>query len=101
MASVEEKVEEYYKALLDKLGIRHYGKTEQINPAITDALANANSKSGGKGKNYPDIQLLLDNGNSRTIPVMIEAKGTKNRLEKLGNGKIELISWGGRTLIKL
>lgn len=94
MASVEEKVEEYYKALLDKLGIRHYGKTEQINPAITDALANANSKSGGKGKNYPDIQLLLDNGNSRTIPVMIEAKGTKNRLEKLSNDKIELVSGG-------
>lgn len=28
MASIEEKVEEHYKKILDELGIRHYGKTE-------------------------------------------------------------------------
>lgn len=47
MASIEEKVEEQYKSLLDSLGIRHYGKTEKINPNITNALKNADSKSGG------------------------------------------------------
>lgn len=26
MASIEEKVEEHYKKILDELGIRHYGK---------------------------------------------------------------------------
>ena len=31
MASIEEKVEEHYKKILDELGIRHYGKTESIN----------------------------------------------------------------------
>lgn len=30
MASIEEKVEEHYKKILDELGIRHYGKTESI-----------------------------------------------------------------------
>ena len=75
MASIEEKVEEHFKALLDSLGIRHFGKTEGINSSITKALKEAESKSGGSGMNFPDIQLLLKNKNRRDIPVMIEAKG--------------------------
>lgn len=81
--SIEEKVEEYYKNKFDEYGIRHFGKTESITDDISSALSKAESKSGGKGNNYPDIQLLLDDGNSRRIPVMIEAKGGKNKLEKL------------------
>ena len=95
MASIEEKVEEHFKAILDDLGIRHYGKTESINSSITKALKEAESKSGGSGSNYPDIQLLLQNKTRRCIPVMIEAKGSKNRLEKLtADGDIELESKG-------
>lgn len=81
--SVEEKVEDHYKALLDQLGVKRYEKTQGINSEINNALSNADSKSGGAGKNYPDVQVLLDNGNSRRIPVMIEVKGSKNKLEKL------------------
>nr|WP_317283489.1 hypothetical protein [uncultured Sellimonas sp.] len=95
MASIEEKVEEHFKALLDDFGIRHYGKTEEINSSITKALREADSKSGGSGVNYPDIQLLLQNKTRRDIPVMIEAKGTKGKLEKLTpGGDIELVSGG-------
>lgn len=83
MASIEEKVEEHYKNMLDSLNIRHFGKTEQINLNISNALKNAASKSGGSGNNYPDIQLMLNNEKGRYIPVMIEAKGSKNKLEKL------------------
>ena len=83
MASIEEKVEEQYKGILDNLGIRHYGKTEEINPNIANALKKADSKSGGSGNNYPDIQLLVSNTTGRYIPVMIEAKGTKGKLIKL------------------
>lgn len=83
MASIEEKVEEYYKAELDNFQIRHYGKTEKINNSISNALKNADSKSGGSGNNFPDIQLMLEDNNARRIPVMIEAKGSKNKLEKL------------------
>lgn len=83
MASIEEKVEEQYKSLLDNLGIRHFGKTESINPNITNALKNADSKSGGSGNNYPDIQLFIENATRRGIPVMIETKGSKGKLEKL------------------
>lgn len=93
--SVEEKVEEHYKALLDNLGIRHFGKNEEINSSIAKALKDADSKSGGSGANYPDIQLLLQNKTRRDIPVMIEAKGLKGKLEKLTpSGDIELISSG-------
>lgn len=82
MPSIEEKVEEYYKSKLDLLGVRHYGKTERINQAIYNALQNADSKSGGNGANYPDIQLLIHDNHQRYIPVMIEAKGLKNKLVK-------------------
>lgn len=95
MVSIEEKVEDYYKSLLDELGIRRFSKTEKINDSITNAFAQADSKSGGTGMNYPDIQLLLENKNRRNIPVMIEAKGGKNKLEKLTpDGAIELVSNG-------
>lgn len=82
MPSIEEKIEEYYKYKLDSMNIRHYGKTERINQAIYDALQKADSKSGGSGVNYPDIQLLIHNNHQRYIPVMIEAKGLKNKLVK-------------------
>lgn len=83
MSSIEEKVEEHYKRLLDNLGIRHYGKTEKINDIIEKSLKNGVSKSGGSGMNYPDIKLFLENNSSRRIPVMIEVKGQKGKLEKL------------------
>lgn len=95
MASIEEKVEEHFKKLLDDFHIRHYGKTETINSSITKALKEADSKSGGSGNNFPDIQLLLQDKTRRDVPVMIEAKGTKGKLEKLtSDGSVELNSNG-------
>jgi len=94
MASIEEKVEEQFKKELDDLGIRHYGKTESINKTITDALRSATSKAGGSGYNYPDVQLLLVNNHARRIPVMVEAKGLKGKLEKLTkDGHIEGVTY--------
>ena len=81
--SIEEKVEGHYKDLLKALGVNYFTKTEEINSKITDALKNSVSKSGGSGMNYPDIKLLLENTTRRDIPVMIEVKGTRGKLEKL------------------
>ena len=67
MASIEEKVEEHYKSLLDNIGLRHFAKTEKVNDSIETALKDANSKSGGGGNNYPDIKCLLDNNHGRII----------------------------------
>lgn len=95
MASIEEKVEDFYKNQLQKYGIRSYGKTESMNPEIDNALKAYSSKSGGSGNNYPDIRLLLENRQSRRIPVMVEAKGSKDKLEKRSsNGEIEMVSAG-------
>ena len=58
MASIEEKVEEYYKKKLNDIGLRYFGKTEPVNPSIDNALKTASSKSGGTGNNYPDIKSL-------------------------------------------
>ena len=89
MASIEEQIEEHYKGILQALGVRYYGKTEQINSKISTALASSVSKGGGSGMNYPDIKLLLENTTRRDIPVMIEVKGTRGKLEKLDkNGEI-------------
>ena len=82
MASIEEKVEEFYKKKLDDLGVKRYGKNEKVNDIIANALRNADSKSGGSGNNYPDIQVMLTNNMGRYIPIMIEAKGSKGKLIK-------------------
>ena len=82
MASIEEAVEDYFKQELDRLGISRYRKVgDDIPAAIKTALEKSESKSGGVGRNYPDIQCLLDNGYGRRIPVMMEAKGIKGVLE--------------------
>ena len=95
MASIEEQVEDHFKSILKNLGIRYYGKTDPINAPIAQALNDADSKSGGSGVNRPDIKLLLQNKHRRDIPVMIEAKGAKGKLEKLtSDGDIELVSNG-------
>ncbi len=83
MASLEERVEEAYKSELDRLGIRRWSKNEAPNSEIRHALDEYQSKSGGKGRNYPDIQSLLDDNRGRRIPVMMECKGGKKKLEKL------------------
>lgn len=95
MPSIEEKVEDHFKSVLDGYKIRHFGKNEEINSSIARALREAESKSGGPGMNYPDIQLLLENKTRRDIPVMIEAKGSKGKMEKLTpKGDIELAGGG-------
>lgn len=91
--SIEEKVEEIFKKQLDDYKIKHYTKTDSINPSIDDALKNSVSKSGGTGNNYPDIRVLLETSQMRRIPVMIEAKGTFGRLVKFAkDGNIELVT---------
>lgn len=66
---------------LDQLNVKHSIEQGSIDNRIDRALDSAKSKQGGNGKNRPDAQVLIDNGNVQ-IPVMIENKGIKNRLIK-------------------
>ena len=99
--SIEERVEDHFKAQLVEYKIQYFCKTDRINDAIDKALSQAESKTGGTGRNYPDIKIVLKTANNRCLPVMIEAKGTKGKLIKLDkNGKIELVgAKGQRTAI--
>ena len=88
--SIEEQVEDIAKQQLDKCGVAHFGKTESINSEIDEALNKAESKTGGKGGNRPDIKVLLKMPNGKQLPVMIEVKGKKGDLAKFGkNGEVE------------
>ena len=94
--SIEEKVEDWAKKQFGNQ--KYYTKTEFINNEIDEALAKAPSKTGGRGKNFPDIRCLIEL-NGRRIPVMIEVKGTKGRLiKKDGAGKIDNYNKKGEPL---
>ena len=81
-SSVEEKVEYEAKRQLDAIGVKHYGKTDNINPSIEAALKSAPSKVGGSGTNYPDVKCLIKLPNGNMLPVMIEAKGRKGDIAR-------------------
>lgn len=87
-SSIEEQVEDIAKKQLSE--IKYYTKTEVINSEIEKALKIAPSKSGGSGKNFPDIKLFIETKDLRYIPVMIEVKGKKGDFIKLNSsGEIE------------
>ncbi|GMB90568.1 Type IIS restriction enzyme M protein Mod [Helicobacter ailurogastricus] len=84
MPSQEETIEYGIKKELEALNIAYYAKTAPIDGETQRALEQAPSKSGGSGKNYPDLKLLLSTPSARKLPVMIEVKGLKGRLAKFG-----------------
>ena len=77
---MEERIEDIAKKQL--ASIKYYTKTEFINNEIKKALEKAPSKSGGDGRNYPDIKVLIETKSLRQIPVMIEVKGKEGDLIK-------------------
>lgn len=97
--SVEEQVEDWAKKSLDDCGILHFAKNAEVNSEIAEALKRAPSKNGGKGSNFPDIQVLIEPKKGRYIPVMIEVKGRKGDLAKLdanGNKIVENVKSDGK-----
>ena len=97
MASIEEKVEDWVKDILKSYHVRTFSKTEAINEEIDNALKTAPSKQGGTGRNMPDIQCFIQLPNGNHIPVMIEVKGSKGKLEKLDtHNKLHNIQTSGK-----
>lgn len=85
--SIEERVEDWAKKQFGSQ--KYYTKTERINGEIEDALSKSPSKTGGTGRNFPDIRCMVEDG-TRRIPVMIEVKGTRGDLIKTdGAGNVE------------
>lgn len=90
----ETLVKLHYQSVMSDAKIRFYAEDDKMGNSIDEALKKAESKSGGNGGCRPDYKFLLDNGKARRVPVMVEAKGTKGKLEKWSKSKeIELVSY--------
>lgn len=82
--SVEPNVADLVNGWLKSYGLDYKLEQESLNPQIDKALEAYHSKSGGVGGNRPDAKLLLRDANLSDWPILIEYKGYKDRLVKLG-----------------
>lgn len=83
--SIEPNIADLANGWLKEYGLDYKLEQESLNDEIDRALADYESKSGGKGSNRPDTKLLLRDKNLDYFPILIEYKGYKNKLAKLDN----------------
>lgn len=83
--SIEPNIADLANGWLKEYGLDYKLEQESLNDEIDRALADYESKSGGKGSNRPDTKLLLRDKNLDYFPILIEYKGYKNKLVKLDN----------------
>ena len=90
--SIEPEVKNWFAQALSQHKTKYCIEQGTLNIEIESALKAAPSKSGGNGYGRPDFQLMVkDPTTLKSIPVMVEAKGTKGKLLKLTKlGEVEL-----------
>lgn len=83
VASIETSVKQWADDQIRKLGWAIIAsENEKADASIDTSLRDNLSKSGGEGGGRPDYTVILSNGD-KTVPVFIEYKGSKGKLEKL------------------
>lgn len=88
--SVEPNIADLANGWLKQYKLKYKLEQESLNSEIDKALNDYHSKSGGKGGNRPDVKLLLQDKYLNYYPVLIEYKGYKDKLVKLGsNGQVD------------
>ncbi|MCV0727139.1 N-6 DNA methylase, partial [Escherichia coli] len=88
--SVEPDIADRGNGWLKSYGLDYKLEQAKLNTEIDNALDAYFSKNGGVGGNRPDVKLLLKDKYGKQYPVLIEYKGYKDKLIKLGgNGIIE------------
>jgi hypothetical protein len=92
--SIEPNIADLANGWLKSYGLDYKLEQESLNSEIDKALKYYESKGGGKGGNRPDVKLLIrDKKTGKDYPILIEYKGTKNRLVKLNkNGQVENVT---------
>lgn len=83
VASIETSVKQWADEQIRQLGWQIIAsENETADKIIDESLKNSLSKSGGTGGGRPDYTIIVSDGD-KTIPVFIEYKGSKGKLEKL------------------
>lgn len=83
--SVEPKIADLVNGWLRSYQLDYKLEQEALSPDIDKALNEYFSKNGGVGGNRPDAKLLLQDRYGHWFPVLIEYKGYKDKLVKLGS----------------
>ncbi|MDN6081664.1 MAG: SAM-dependent methyltransferase, partial [Leuconostoc sp.] len=82
-ASIETSVKQWADEQIRQLGWQIIAsENETADKVIDESLKNSPSKSGGTGGGRPDYTVIVSDGD-KAIPVFIEYKGSKGKLEKL------------------
>lgn len=83
VASIETSVKQWADEQIRQLGWQIIAsENETADKVIDESLKNSPSKSGGAGGGRPDYTIIVSDGD-KTIPVLIEYKGSKGKLEKI------------------
>lgn len=80
--SIEPNIADLANGWLKSYELDYKLEQESINTEIDKALKDYESKSGGKGGNRPDAKILLQDKNLNLFPILIEYKGSKDKLVK-------------------
>lgn len=89
--SIEPQVTGWGNRQIEQLGWeRAWPEQTLTDKQIIAALSKNLSKQGGEGGGRPDYTIIITNG-AKTIPVFIEYKGTKGKLEKLSKKELVVL----------
>ena len=88
--SIEPNIADLANNWLKQYKLDYKLEQETLNSEIDKALETYYSKNGGKGGNRPDAKLLLQDKYNKPFPILIEYKGSKDKLVKLdSDGNVE------------
>lgn len=88
--SVEPNIADLCNGWMKSYGLDYRLEQQSLNTEIDKALDDYYSKNGGVGGNRPDAKLLLQDAALNYYPILIEYKGYKDKLVKLGlDGQVE------------
>ncbi len=83
--SIEPNIADLANGWLKSYKLDYKLEQESLNSEIDKALTDYFTKNGGSGANRPDAKLLLKDKNSKSYSILIEYKGYKDKLVKLGS----------------